>query len=106
MIPALLPYGLNTVELDPKGMSKDVELQLTGQSVVPRSGAASWLHYPTRSGHPLMLHALKVSGQALPFGALVLDEAGRERGMVGQGSRLHVRGDAQRGRFKVIWGGG
>lgn len=104
VIPALLPYGLNTVELDPKGMSKDVELQLTGQSVVPRSGAASWLHYPTRSGHPLMLHALKVSGQALPFGALVLDEAGSERGMVGQGSRLHVRGDAQRGRFKVIWG--
>ena len=104
VVPALLPYGLNTVELDPKGMSTDVELQLTGQSVVPRSGAASWLHYPTRSGHPLMLHALKEDGQALPFGALVLDEVGSERGMVGQGSRLHVRGDGQRGRLKVIWG--
>jgi len=104
VVPALLPYGLNAVELDPKGMSRDVELQLTSQSVVPRAGAATWLHYPTRSGHSLMFRALQGDGQALPFGALVMDEQGSERGMVGQGSRLHVRGDAQRGRLKVMWG--
>lgn len=104
VVPSLLPYGVNTVELDPKGMSTDVELQLTGQSVVPRAGAATWLHYPTRIGHSLMFQALKSDGQALPFGALVVDAHGSERGMVGQGSRLHIRGDAQRGRLKVMWG--
>ncbi|MNJ73066.1 Outer membrane usher protein HtrE precursor [compost metagenome] len=42
----------------------------------------------------------------MPFGAQVLDERGEELGMVGQGSRLHVRGINDQGHLQVRWGEG
>lgn len=104
VVPSLLPYSVNTVELDPKGMSRDVELQLSAQSVVPRAGAGVLLRYPTVTGRPITLQARQEGGAALPFGALVADEQGNEVGMVGQGSRLHVRTQAAHGQLSVIWG--
>ena len=109
VLSSLLPYGINSVELDPKGMSRDTELQLTAQSVVPRAGAAVLLHYPTRSGRQFMLQARFEDGSALPFGAQVFgaQAAGgpvSELGMVGQGSRLHVRTQVDAGTLLVKWG--
>lgn len=104
VVPSLSPYSVNTVDLDPKGMSQDVELQISGQSVVPRAGAVTLLHYPTRSGRLLMLEARNEHGHALPFGAQVFDVQGDEVGMVGQGSRLHFRSHDERGRVRVSWG--
>ncbi|MGH8381289.1 fimbria/pilus outer membrane usher protein [Pseudomonas sp.] len=104
VLPQLTPYSLNTVELDPKGTSQDVELQISSQQVVPRAGAASLLYYPTRSGRSALIDARLADGGALPFGAQVLDESGHELGMVGQGSRLHVRGVNDQGRLQVRWG--
>jgi len=104
VVPSLLPYNVNTVEVDPKGMARDVELQLSAQSVVPRAGAGVLLRYPTRTGKPITLQARLEDGAALPFGAVVADEQGNEVGMVGQGSRLHVRTQADQGRLSVIWG--
>lgn len=104
VLPLLSPYSVNTVDLDPKGMSRDVELQISGQSVVPRAGAVTLLHYPTRSGRLLMLEARNEHGHALPFGAQVFDVQGDEVGMVGQGSRLHFRSHDEQGRVRVSWG--
>ncbi|MET3054270.1 fimbria/pilus outer membrane usher protein [Pseudomonas alkylphenolica] len=106
VLPHLTPYSVNTVELDPKGTSQDVELQISSQRVVPRAGAASLLYYPTRSGRSALIDARREDGSALPFGAQVLDERGEELGMVGQGSRLHVRGINEQGRLQVRWGEG
>lgn len=106
VVPSLSPYSVNTVELDPQGMSQEVELQVSGQSVIPRAGAASLLRYPTRSGRQLILKARDEKGHALPFGALVNDMDGAEVGMVGQGSRLHVRSASDEGRLEVVWGEG
>ncbi|MDF0731655.1 fimbrial biogenesis outer membrane usher protein [Pseudomonas entomophila] len=106
VVPTLQPYRLNTVELDPKGMSRDVELQLSGQSLVPRAGAASRLYFPTRGGRLLMFEARMDDGRPLPFGALVQDESGNEVGMVGQGSRLQARSDRDEGQLQVTWGDG
>lgn len=106
VLPHLLPYSLNTVELDPKGTSQDVELQLSSQQVVPRAGAAALLYYPTRSGRSALIDARLADGSVLPFGAVVLDETGEELGLVGQGSRLHVRGINAQGRLQVRWGDG
>lgn len=104
VVPHILPYELNTIDLDPKGMSRQVELQVAGQSVVPRAGAAAMLKYPTRSGMALVFQAFQKDGAALPFGALVHDEQGVEQGMVGQGSRVHARGGESQGKLKVVWG--
>ncbi|WDY59762.1 fimbria/pilus outer membrane usher protein [Pseudomonas sp. PSKL.D1] len=106
VVPALSPYTINTVELDPKGMSRDTELLLAAQSVVPRAGAATLLHYPTRSGREIVLQARLKDGTALPFGAQVLDAQGNELGMVGQGSRLYVRTHDTAGTLRVQWGRG
>lgn len=104
VLPQLAPYSLNTVELDPKGTALDIELQISSQHVVPRAGAVPLLYYPTRSGRSAVIDARLGDGSALPFGAQVLDEAGDELGMVGQGSRLHVRGVNEKGRLQVRWG--
>ncbi|MFK0309769.1 fimbria/pilus outer membrane usher protein [Pseudomonas sp. NPDC090233] len=104
VVPSLLPYSINTIELDPKGMSRDTELLLAAQSVVPRAGAASLLHYPTRTGREFTLQGKFDDGSALPFGAQVFDAQDNELGMVGQGGRLHVRSDAEEGTLKVKWG--
>lgn len=104
VLPQLAPYSLNTVELDPKGTALDVELQISSQHVVPRAGAVPLLYYPTRSGRSAVIDARLSDGSALPFGAQVLDESGDELGMVGQGSRLHVRGVNDQGTLQVQWG--
>ncbi|TDF81592.1 fimbria/pilus outer membrane usher protein [Pseudomonas sp. H9] len=104
VLPQLLPYSLNTVELDPKGTSHEVELQLSSLQVIPRAGAAALLYYPTRSGRSALIDARLADGSVLPFGASVVDESGDELGLVGQGSRLHVRGVRQQGRLQVRWG--
>lgn len=104
VVPSLSPYSVNTVELDPKGMSRDTELLVAAQSVVPRAGAVSLLHYPTRSGRQFTLQGRFDDGSGLPFGAQVLDAQDNELGMVGQGSRLHVRSDADAGTLVVKWG--
>lgn len=106
VLPQLSPYSLNTVELDPKGTSQDVELQVSSQQVVPRAGAAPLLYYPTRSGRSALIDARLADGSVLPFGASVINEAGDELGMVGQGSRLHVRGIETQGSLQVRWGQG
>ncbi|WP_136476853.1 fimbria/pilus outer membrane usher protein [Pseudomonas sp. DG56-2] len=106
VLPQLSPYSLNTVELDPKGTSQDVELQISSQQVVPRAGAAPLLYFPTRSGRSALIDARLADGSALPFGASVVNEAGDELGMVGQGSRLHVRGIETQGSLQVRWGRG
>lgn len=106
VVPSLSPYSVNTVELDPQGMSRDVELQVSGQSVIPRSGAATLLSYPTRSGRLRVLEARDGHGNVLPFGAQVFDAEGVEVGLVGQGSRLHIRLSDEQGRVRVSWGTG
>ncbi len=103
VVPHLTPYRMNTVEIDPKGLSTDVELQLTSQQVAPRAGAVSMLRYATVSGRSAMLQVQRADGKPLPFGASVLDEHGIEVGLVGQASRVLARGLQDSGQLTVKW---
>ncbi|MCA8066505.1 fimbria/pilus outer membrane usher protein [Burkholderia sp. AU38729] len=104
IVPYLTPYNLNTVELDPKGMSMDVELKETSQQVAPRAGAVPFLKFETDTGRSAVILARKSDGTPIPFGAAVTDEAGKELGLVGQGSKLFVRGLKDNGELVVKWG--
>ncbi|MDF3931448.1 fimbria/pilus outer membrane usher protein [Pseudomonas citronellolis] len=106
VVTGLTPYRHNAVALDPKGMSEEVELQLTEQSVAPRHGSVVLLKYPTVTGKPVLLTLRDEQGQALPVGAEVLDAKGGSLTLVGQGSRVFLRSEAQRGRILVRWGEG
>ncbi|HFT8006663.1 TPA: fimbria/pilus outer membrane usher protein [Burkholderia cenocepacia] len=104
IVPFLTPYNLNTVELDPKGISMDVELKETSQQVAPRAGAVPLLKFDTDTGRSAVILARKADGTPLPFGAAVMNEAGKELGLVGQGSKVFVRGLKDHGELVVKWG--
>lgn len=104
LVPYVSPYRLNTVTLDPQGMSREVELEGSSRSVAPYAGAISYLRFTTRKGRALLIQLRARSGQLLPFGAQVRDEAGQPVGMVGQGGRVYVRSEHDTGRLRVEWG--
>ncbi|WP_332311012.1 fimbria/pilus outer membrane usher protein [Stenotrophomonas sp. SY1] len=106
VVPYVSPYRLNTVTLDPEGMSHDVELESSSQSIAPYAGAISYLRFDTRKGRALLIQVRSGNGETLPFGAQVRDAAGQSVGMVGQGGRLYVRTAHDIGHLQVEWGTG
>ena len=104
VVPYLQPYRLNSVELDPADIPADVELKTASQNVAPRKGAIVPIKYETQSGRAVLIKAERPDGEPLPFGADVYDTDGRNVGVVGQASRLFVRGVADRGTLTVKWG--
>ncbi len=105
VVPYMTPYRLNEVAIDPKGTSTDVELTLTSQRVAPRAGAVVMLKYPTVSGRSILFQVTLPNGEAVPFGAEVLDGEGNAVGLAGQGGRVFVRAaNEDAGRLVVKWG--
>lgn len=104
VVPSLRAFHANTISIDPKGMAMDVELKESLQRVVPTAGAVAKLTFETVSGRAVVIKALQPNGKPLPFAAQVLDEQGREVGVIGQASKAFVRGIAQSGRLSVVWG--
>lgn len=104
VVGGLTPYRHNEVELDPKGTSKDIELQVTSQSVAPRAGAVVMLKYPTTTGAPVLMQVMRDDGELVPLGAEVLDSKGNNLTMVGQGSKIYLRGLVPKGELIAKWG--
>ncbi len=104
VIPYLIPYRQNTVQIDPQGLSTDIELDDTSQQVAPYAGAIVRVRFNTRQGRAVLIHSLAPDGRPLPFAAPVFDEAGRQVGLVGQSSQLYVRAVPEQGRLRVRWG--
>ncbi|NUU37829.1 fimbria/pilus outer membrane usher protein [Pseudomonas sp. C2B4] len=101
VVPYLNPYRVNTLELDPKGISDDVELQNTSQEVVPRSGSVIMAKFNTVSGRALLINAHQTNGKPLPFGAGVYDEQGKDVGAVGQGGQIFARVNGDQGTLRI-----
>ncbi|EIF30038.1 P pilus assembly protein, porin PapC [Burkholderia sp. Ch1-1] len=101
--PTLTPYSLNEIELDPSGLPLDVELRVTSQQVAPRAGAVPLIKFQTAVGRTALITVRQANGEALPFGAPVLDESGKEVGVVGQGGRILARGLETQGTLTVRW---
>ncbi|MFR0693343.1 fimbria/pilus outer membrane usher protein [Enterobacterales bacterium AE_CKDN230030158-1A_HGKHYDSX7] len=106
VVGGLTPYRQNDIEIDPKGSSKDVELQVTSQSVAPRFGSIVMLKYPTVTGAPVLMTVKRDDGEVIPLGAEVLDAKGNNLSMVGQGGRIFLRGLQPAGELIVKWGDG
>lgn len=100
----LMPYRRNEVALDPKGTSRDVELEMTSQQVAPRAGAIVLLRYPTVAGRPILLKLVRDNGATIPMGAEVIITGIKAVTLVGQGGRAFVRGLQGQGQLAVKWG--
>jgi outer membrane usher protein len=47
IVPFLTPYGMNTIDIDPKGSAKDVEFESTSERSAPHLGSIVMLKYKT-----------------------------------------------------------
>ncbi|KVH63169.1 usher protein [Burkholderia sp. MSMB1072] len=105
IVPSLIPYQLNKIDIDPKDIPENVELKTVSRSVAPRSGSIVMLSYDTLKARALLIDAQTDDGRPLAFAARAFDaRTGAALGVVGQGSRLFVRSAAEDGRIRVEWG--
>lgn len=106
VVPFMTPYRRNEVTVDPKGLSLDVELETASATTVPTAGAVVRVLMPTSSGRSALIEARQADGTPLPFGVDVYNAGGQVVGVVGQASRLWVRGIDAQGELTVRWGSG
>ncbi|MGS0634959.1 fimbria/pilus outer membrane usher protein [Citrobacter sp. VF227] len=98
VMPASMPYQRNSVSLDPKNLSHQVELENTTQNVVPRAGAVVVAEFATHQGYALLLTPARPE-VSLSFGATVTDSQGNTVGMVGQGGMVYARVNTKTGQL-------
>jgi len=103
LVPYLMPYTLNTIQIDPKGLPLDVQLDATSAQVAPHEGAVVMLKFKTESGRTLIVRAHLKNGEALPFGAEVFNEKDVSLGVVGQAGQILLRGIGQTGQLTARW---
>ncbi len=105
IVPFLLPYRMNTIDIDPAdAVSPDVEFQSTSARVAPRLNSVVLIRFQTVEGRAILITARTVNGSEVPFGASVFDEQGSEVGLVGQDGRIYLRGIANSGTLTARWG--
>ncbi|WP_221174491.1 MULTISPECIES: fimbria/pilus outer membrane usher protein [Pseudomonas] len=105
VVSSLTPFARNQVEIDPKGLSVNVEMKSTMEQVAPTAGAVVKLKFETaNSGRAVFLRLTTPQGKSLPFGAQVFAADGSAVGTVAQGGRLLARGlKADKGVLNVKW---
>lgn len=103
LVPYLSPFIMNTVQIDPKGLPLDVQLDATSAQVAPHAGAVVLLKFKTTNGRTLIVRGQLADGAPLPFGAEVFNEKDASLGVVGQAGKMLLRGVVQSGRLSVRW---
>lgn len=105
VLPFLIPYRLNTINIDPEdAVSPDVEFKSTSESIAPRLNSVVMIRFQTVSGRAILITAHLADGSAVPFGASVYDAQGSEVGLAGQDGGIYLRGIAQSGWLTAHWG--
>lgn len=103
LVPYMTPYALNTLQLDPQGLSLDVQLNATSAQVAPHAGAVVMVKFKTENGRSVILRIHQVDGQSVPFGSEIVDEKDQSVGVVGQAGQALVRVAKDAGQLKVQW---
>ena len=103
LVPYLTPYILNTVQIDPKGLPLDVQLDATSAQVAPYAGAVVMLKFKTQQGRTVIVRTRLENGDAPPFGAEVFNEKNVSMGLIGQAGQALLRGVQKAGRLSVRW---
>lgn len=105
VLPFLMPYRLNSINLDPDdAVSPDVEFKSTSESVAPRLNSVVMIRFQTVGGRAVLITAHLPDGSVVPFGASVYDSRGSEVGLAGQDGGIYLRGIAEAGTLTARWG--
>jgi outer membrane usher protein len=101
LVPFLSPYTRNSIELDPNGLSEEVQLDSSTADAIPRAGAIVKAHFVTTQESAALVNATLLDGSPLPFGAPVQEaHSASTAGFVGQGGHIYARGIPAKG---VLW---
>ena len=93
VVPYLSPYSRNQIEVDPEGLSMDLQIQNTSAEAIPVAGSVVKVKFETSKETNTLIEGTFEDGTPLPFGAEVFDRAsGRSVGFVGQASTVFARG--------------
>jgi outer membrane usher protein len=106
VVPNLRAYQQNGIELDPAGAVREVSFENSLQYAIPTRGAVVPLVYKTDTRRTHVIRARRADGRPLPFAASVVDEHGQQVGVVGQGSKMFLRGAEAHGSWIVEWAEG
>lgn len=105
LVPYLRPYRLNALVLQTDELSPEVVIGNASQQVVPRRGAVVKASYEAEHVARLLLTLLQANGQAVPFGAQVLDADDQSLGVVGQAGQALVSTRTKGPQaIRVLWG--
>jgi len=104
VMPYMSPFRRNEINVDPTGLPMDIELSAASVTAIPNAGAIVKMVLPTEQGRNALIEALLPDGSPLPFGNDVTTADGAVVGVVGQGSRLWVRGIEEQGELLVRHG--
>lgn len=106
VMPYLQPYQMNTVHLDTRDAPMEIGFESTTVRTAPRAGAVVKLEYHTEGAglRSALIKATQHDGSFIPFGADVFDANGMAVGVVGQASRVWLRGIEDAGELTVKWG--
>ena len=105
VLPFLMPYRLNTINIDPDdAVSTDVEFKSTSETIAPRLNSVVMIRFQTVSGRAILITAHLEDGSEVPFGSSVYDAQGGEVGLTGQDGGIYLRGIAETGTLTARWG--
>lgn len=106
LVPNLTAYRGNDITLNTATLSDDVELKQTSRNVVPTRGAVVRASYRAQVGQRVLMNLTRANGQAVPFGATVVNESDRDAGssIVGDGGQVYLAGMQGKGVLLVQWG--
>ena len=105
VLPFLIPYRLNSINIDPDDtVSPDVEFRSTSESVAPRLNSVVMIRFQTVGGRAILITAHMADGSVVPFGSSVYDAQGSEVGLAGQDGSIYLRGIAETGTLTARWG--
>ncbi|WP_170944917.1 fimbria/pilus outer membrane usher protein [Stenotrophomonas maltophilia] len=104
VVPHLTPYRAARVEVDPRGIPETVRFTSTSKVAVPTAGAMVRLPFTTETlGSQHTFIALASSGEAIPFGAKIVDDQGDVLGIVGQSGQAWFTAAPDVGRVRIHW---
>jgi outer membrane usher protein len=105
VLPFLMPYRLNSINIDPDdAVSADVEFKSTSATVAPRLNSVVMIRFQTVEGRAVLITAHLADGSVVPFGSSVYDAQGSEVGLAGQDGGIYVRAIAETGTLTARWG--
>lgn len=92
IVPSLTPYRENSIALNSKYLTDDVDVLENESVVVPKMGAAIAVNMRTVVGKPMVLTLKDEKNEFLPIGTNIINSEGTSQGIVGQGGMVYVRG--------------